>query len=165
MIPRIGSILVCIAGLAGLAVVDCGSGDAAAPKTLVVAHASSVQGLDPAMMTDAESIDLLEQIFEHLVRYAPDSMKVLPSLATRWERQADGRTWRFFLRKGVKFHDGTPMNASAVVYSFMRQRRNTRTKSGRLRYPYTTSYQNIVAIEKESTYVVRIVTDPLPEEA
>jgi len=137
----------------------CDRDGEAPPSTLVVAQASTAQGLDPAMMTDAESIDLLEQIFEHLVRYAPDSTKVIPALATRWERQADGRTWRFFLRKGVKFHDGSPMDADAVVYSFMRQRRNVRTKSGRLRYPYANSYRNIVTIEKESRHVVRIVTD------
>jgi len=125
----------------------------------VVALASSPQGLDPAQITDAESADLLEQIFEHLVAYAPHSTKVVPSLATHWESQADGRTWRFFLRKGVRFHDGTPLNADAVVYSFKRQRHNTRLPSGALRFPYQASYRNIVDIQKESEHVVRIITD------
>lgn len=137
----------------------CGAGDHGTPKTLVVALASSPQGLDPAQITDAESADLLEQIFEHLVAYAPHTTRVVPSLATRWERQADGRTWRFFLRKGVVFHDGTPFNADAVVYSFKRQRRNVRLPSGALRFPYQSSYRNIVDIQKESDHVVRIITD------
>lgn len=38
-----------------------------------------------------------------------------PSLATSWEQTGDGRTWRFVLREGVVFHDGTPLTADAVV--------------------------------------------------
>jgi peptide/nickel transport system substrate-binding protein len=135
----------------------CDADQGRAPRTLVVAQASAIQGLDPAQMTDAESIDLLEQIFEHLVRYAPESMKVEPALATSWEQQADGRTWRFFLRHGVRFHDGTPLTADAVVYSFQRQR--TSTPGTETHFPYVNHYRNIVAIEKESSHVVRIVTD------
>lgn len=39
----------------------------------------------------------------------------VPSLATAWEQTGDGRTWRFTLREGVTFHDGTPLTADAVV--------------------------------------------------
>jgi len=156
---RVAACRVAACLVAACLVAACGDRDGRSSRTLVVAQASAVQGLDPAQMTDAESIDLLEQIFEHLVRYAPDSMKVEPDLATGWERQADGRTWRFFLRKGVTFHDGTAFNADAVVYSFMRQRQSGRTAGGQVKFPYVNSYRNIVAIEKESPYVVRIVTD------
>jgi len=152
-------VLAAIAGAAALSEAACSPSENSASKTLVVALASAPQQLDPAQTTDAESADLLEQIFEHLVAYAPHTTKVVPSLATRWERQADGRTWRFFLRKGVQFHDGTPLNAEAVVYSFKRQRRNVRLPSGALRFPYESSYRNIVDIQAESSHVVRIVTD------
>lgn len=43
-----------------------------------------------------------------------------PVLAERWERSNDGKVWTFYLRKGVKFHDGTPFNAEAVKFSFDR---------------------------------------------
>lgn len=43
---------------------------------------------------------------------------VVPLLAERWECSPDGLTWTFFLRKGVKFHDGMPFNANAVVANF-----------------------------------------------
>ena len=39
---------------------------------------------------------------------------MVPGLAEKWEQSKDGLTWTFFLRKGVKFHDGTPFNAEAV---------------------------------------------------
>ena len=42
-----------------------------------------------------------------------------PRLATAWE-QVNPTTWRFTLRDGVKFHDGTPFDAGAVVYSLER---------------------------------------------
>lgn len=140
----------------------CGERGTRSKKTLVIAHANPASGLDPATVTDSESIDVTEQIFEHLVRYAPESTRIEPALATRWELQTDGRTWRFFLRKGVRFHDGTPMNAAAVVYSFLRQDKDARTRKGRLKYPYWNAYfGNIDSVKRESDYVVRIVTkDP-----
>ena len=43
-----------------------------------------------------------------------------PGLATEWSRSADNLTWTIKLRQGVKFHDGTPFNADAVVFSLDR---------------------------------------------
>jgi len=138
----------------------CGDRRGRAKKTLVIGQANAVVGLDPAAVVDNESIDVAEQVFEHLVRYAPTSMDIQPALATRWEKQADGRTWRFFLRKNVRFHDGTPFDADAVVFSFTRQRSDVRLPGGRLKFPYWNSYyRNIVAINKESSHVVTITTD------
>ncbi|NKQ39185.1 MAG: ABC transporter substrate-binding protein [Methanosarcinales archaeon] len=59
-------------------------------------------------------------IFETLVGAAPGIMKPKPMLATHWEISDDELTWTFHLRQGVKFHDGTPFNASAVNFSFSR---------------------------------------------
>ncbi|MDQ6806608.1 MAG: ABC transporter substrate-binding protein [Actinomycetota bacterium] len=55
-------------------------------------------------------------IFEGLVRMDPN-YGIVPILATSWTLQP-GNTWRFTLRRGVKFHDGQPFNAKAVKYSF-----------------------------------------------
>jgi ABC-type transport system substrate-binding protein len=48
-------------------------------------------------------------------------MQIEPQLATEWSTSADGRTWTFKLRRGVSFHDGTPVNADAVVFHIERQ--------------------------------------------
>ena len=58
-----------------------------------------------------------QNVFEPLIYLASDySLK--PGLAERWELQPDGLTWRFFLRRGVTYHDGTPFRAEDVVWTF-----------------------------------------------
>ena len=47
-----------------------------------------------------------------------DAKGFVPALAEKWETSADGRTYRFFLRKNVKWHDGQPFKASDVVFTF-----------------------------------------------
>ena len=57
-------------------------------------------------------------IYEPLV-FIDNDMKIQPGLAKSWERMDDD-TWRFYLREGVKFHDGTTFDADAVKYEFDR---------------------------------------------
>ena len=93
--------------------------------------------LDLAQATDGESIKGGIQILENLVMFKKDSMDVEPQLATSWEVSKDGLTWTFKLRKGVKFHDGTPFNANAVKVSFERviNKDHPFYKYGTWRYP------------------------------
>ena len=77
--------------------------------------------LDPAVITDYESAKITNAIFEGLVRYANQTSEIEPCLATSWETSRDGRVWTFHLRRGVLFHDGTTLDADAVVFSFARQ--------------------------------------------
>jgi peptide/nickel transport system substrate-binding protein len=77
--------------------------------------------LDPADATDGESVKAIESLFDTLVRYKTGSTEVEPSLATEWTVSDDHLTWTFTLREGVTFHDGTPVNAEAVAFSFQRQ--------------------------------------------
>jgi peptide/nickel transport system substrate-binding protein len=92
-----------------------------ASGTLVFGSSGDAVRLDPADVTDGESIQRMDNIFEGLVEYQAGSCKIQPCLATSWEASADGTEITFNLRKGVKFHDGTDFNADAVVFSFARQ--------------------------------------------
>jgi len=76
--------------------------------------------LDPALSADLSGVRIENQMFEGLVDLAPGGTRVVPKLATGWRTSADGHTWTFFLRRGVKFHDATPMNAAAVCFNFER---------------------------------------------
>jgi peptide/nickel transport system substrate-binding protein len=78
--------------------------------------------LDAAVATDSESLEVAELISEGLVRWRPGTTEIEPALALSWDVSADGLIWIFHLRPEVKFHDGTPMNAASVVFSFDRQR-------------------------------------------
>src|SRR6188768_3711041 len=90
------------------------------PGALVVAQASDVIALDPVRATDSESIEVGELIFEGLVGWKPGTTDIEPRLATQWQVSEDGLKWTFTLRSHVSFHDGTPLDADAVVFSFER---------------------------------------------
>jgi len=89
--------------------------------TLVFGSSGDAARLDPGDVTDGESIQRMDNIFEGLVEYKTGSTEIQPCLATSWESSADGKEITFHLRSGVKFHDGTDFNADAVVFSFARQ--------------------------------------------
>jgi peptide/nickel transport system substrate-binding protein len=81
--------------------------------------ATSPDTLDPATARWAVSARVFRSIFDSLVIQAEDN-SIQPWLATEWERSEDGKTYTFKLREDVKFHDGTPLNAEAVKYTFDR---------------------------------------------
>jgi peptide/nickel transport system substrate-binding protein len=90
------------------------------PGALVVAQAAGPLKLDPVRVTDNESIEVGGLLFEGLLRWKPGTTDVTAGLATNWEVSNDGKRWTFFLRPNVTFHDGTPLDAAAVVFSFER---------------------------------------------
>jgi len=94
-----------------------GSGDG---DTLVFGASAEPKVLDGAFVSDGESMRVVRQIFEGLVTTAPGKTDVQPRLAESWTSSADGRTWTFTLRDGVRFSDGTPLDAKAVCANFDR---------------------------------------------
>lgn len=75
--------------------------------------------LDPHDASDAPSSFVIYHLYDRLVEI-DDAMNPVPSLAERWERIGDGSRWRFYLRQGVHFHDGTLLDAQAVAHNFNR---------------------------------------------
>jgi len=92
-----------------------------APVTFVFGEPGDAVRLDPADYDDGQSAARAEQIFETLYEFDGATTNVRPALATSYTVSADGKEWTFKLRQGVKFHDGTPFNADAVVWNFTRQ--------------------------------------------
>ena len=105
--------------LAGLLL---GVGPAIAQTTFVFANQGEPVSLDPAIITDGISNRITRQIYQGLVKYKGATTDVIPALAEKWEVSKDGTVWTFTLRKGVKFHDGNPFDAEAVVWNFDRWR-------------------------------------------
>ncbi len=87
---------------------------------LVYAQNLAIKNLDPGNPLDyPSSYDGLYAIYGRLVTFDAD-MKVKPDLAESYSVSEDGKAWTFKLRQGVKFHDGTPFDATAVKVHFER---------------------------------------------
>jgi peptide/nickel transport system substrate-binding protein len=93
---------------------------ASSGDTLVFGTAAEPTSLDGAVVSDGESLRVIDQITEGLVGLAPGSTNIVPKLARSWKATNAGRVWTFNLRRGVTFHDGTPFNAKAVCANFDR---------------------------------------------
>lgn len=120
----LGLSLAALVGASCGARPDTPAGAAPAPPadgTLIVGKADDPVGLDPAALTDLESIQVTESLFDTLVRFGDGTLDVEPALAESWTSSADGRTWTFRLREGVRFHDGEPCDAGAVAWNYARQ--------------------------------------------
>ena len=87
---------------------------------LVFATASDPVVLDGALVSDGESLRVIDQLFEGLVTLKPGTTEIVPGLAESWEADAAGTAWTFKLREGVTFHDGEAFNAEAVCFNFNR---------------------------------------------
>ncbi len=89
--------------------------------TLIFGRGGDSIGLDPGHEMDGESFKVCDNIYDTLVQYRDGSTELAPGLATTWESSEDGLIWTFHLRQGIKFHDGSPFNAEAVLFSLNRQ--------------------------------------------
>src|SRR5438445_5348718 len=113
---RLAFLLVAVAALVA---VGAAGGASKAGPTFVIAGASDPTYLDPALVSDGESFRVTEQIFEGLIALVPGTTKIEPKLAVKW-KLSGSTVWTFWLRHGVKFHDGTPFNARAACANFNR---------------------------------------------
>ncbi len=87
--------------------------------TLTFATGADPDSLDPQNTQSNPGEQVNRMMHENLVRFSA-KMQLEPALAESWLASKDGLTWTFKLRKGVKFHDGTPFDAKAVKYFFDR---------------------------------------------
>ncbi len=87
---------------------------------LVVGMEAEPPGLDPGQALGLHTLRVTHQLFETLVTTPDDSTDVVPGLAESWTTSADGLAWTFKLRRGVRFHDGTTLDAAAVKFTFDR---------------------------------------------
>ncbi|MCD8508983.1 MAG: glutathione ABC transporter substrate-binding protein [Bacillus sp. (in: Bacteria)] len=90
----------------GTAEVDSGGDD------IILAVSSDLVSLDPHGSNDVPSSNVRSNLFETLVKQ-DENMEIVEGLATAWEPVGDN-SWKFTLREGVKFHDGTDFNAEVV---------------------------------------------------
>ena len=128
---RRGSTIGMSATLLGTILAACGSSSSsssssastasAAPKsggTLRVASVTPAAAVNPLTVADAGGLTMINQTGEFLIFDNNQKLALQPMLATSWSHNGDGSVWTFNLRQGVKFHNGSPMTAADVVYTF-----------------------------------------------
>ncbi|MFL5169476.1 MAG: ABC transporter substrate-binding protein [Microvirga sp.] len=88
----------------------------ASAATFRYAFQGDLNALDPYTLNETFTLGALGNVMEGLTKRDKD-LKIIPGLAERWETSDDGRRWRFYLRRNVKFHDGSPFTADDVIFS------------------------------------------------
>ncbi len=105
--------------------------------------------LDPANHYSISSTSVLRHVYDPLVEVTNDD-KFVPALAESWQ-VVNNTTWRFTLRKGVSFHDGSPFNADSVVFTLKRVRDNSKLIKAFV-------YQDIEDVRKDGDHAVTVTT-------
>jgi peptide/nickel transport system substrate-binding protein len=93
----------------------------AADRPFVQRLSSEPTSLDPAKSNHIQDDQVMWLLYDALTQLSADATTMEPSLAERWEQSADGLTYTFTLRKNVRFHDGSVLDAQAVKVSYERQ--------------------------------------------
>ena len=122
-VPLTASLAGALAGVVALTALLAPASAQKRGGTLTIVRATDPVSLDPHLETTAPGAWVYYNILESLLTL-DEKLQVQPKLATKYEVVSPTRV-RFWLRPGVKFHDGTPLNAAAVKFTFERAIRGT----------------------------------------
>ena len=121
----------------------------AAEQTLTLALLTDPTNIDPRLGVDVNSARVFQLVTNGLVQKDPQ-LQILPCLAERWENP-DETTYIFYLRKDVRFHDGSEFTADDVKYTF------ESILNPELHSPFAHIFESIAAIEVLDAYRVKFV--------
>ncbi|WP_029413496.1 ABC transporter substrate-binding protein [Paracidovorax oryzae] len=125
----------------------------AGAQTIRVANQGDALSMDPHSLNESLQLSVTGNVYEPLVGRNKD-LSLAPALATRWT-QTSPTVWRFELRRGVRFHDGSPFTADDVLFSLAR----TQAGSSDMK-TYTNDFKEV---RKVDDYTVEIETkSPYP---
>ncbi len=139
---RLRLLMLCLGICAGMV-----SHAFAAGNTLTLAIESDPTNIDPRFGTDVNSARVYQLVCNGLIQKDPQS-NLIPDLAERWENP-DEKTYIFYLRKGVKFHDGTELTAEDVKYTF------ESILDPEMNSPKAAAYKKIESIEVLDPYTIK----------
>ncbi len=143
--------LRCLIGAAALAA--CALALPASAKSFRFANQGDALSMDPHSLNESLQLNFTGNIYEPLVGRGK-KLELVPALATEWKQTAP-TVWRFNLRKGVSFHDGTPFSADDVIFSYERAKGDGSDVK--------TYVQEIAEIRKVDSHTIDIVTKaPFP---
>jgi ABC-type transport system substrate-binding protein len=131
--------------------------------TIHLGSFADIRGLDPAVSSDDLAASVLQQLYAGLVDF-DDKGLVVPDIARRFEVSDDGLVYRFFLREGVRFHDGSELSAADIKRSMERALRPETPSPASNLYDTIAGYeaftggtsQELSGVVVEGRYVVSI---------
>jgi len=110
---------------ASIMMLGCGKGDFSSRQNATQENVfrypipNNPTSLDPGIVQDGDTLDLLQQVYEGLVTWGENN-EVVPALAESWEVKDGGKVYAFKLKSGVKFHNGREVTADDVKWSIER---------------------------------------------
>jgi peptide/nickel transport system substrate-binding protein len=118
-----GAILAACGGAnkVGTSSASSAAGGGGTPKqggTLTIAAQTPATAMNPMIVDDGGGLCMLAQTGEFLTFDNNMALRLEPMLASKWTPNHDGSVWTFTLRPNVKFHNGQPLTADDVVYTF-----------------------------------------------
>lgn len=116
---------------------------------VTIGHSSRPDIINPILTSETISVNLMNLIFSSLVQI-DETQRPIPDLAKDWEVSKDGLVWTFFLREDVTFHDGHPLTAHDVEFTY-RTIMDPKSKS-----PKAERYEMVDRIETDGDYIFRI---------
>lgn len=149
----LSTLLLALAGLAG-----CSGGSSMPDNVIVYGRGEDANTLDPINTEIGEAVKVIHNIYDTLITYDDKTLDLQPSLATSLgEVSEDGLVWTFPLRKDVKFHDGSTVDAEAVVFSIERLIVDDHPNVYEKARPYQSMFNMIEKVEAVNELTVRFV--------
>ncbi len=127
----------------------CGEKVERNPNSFVESSIGDARRLNPVIANDSASGTINEQVFSGLVKYDKD-IKIVGDLAERWQISNGGKTITFFIRKGVKWHDGVEFTADDCLFTYKR------LMDPNVATPYSSSYMDVAKAEALDKYTFRV---------
>jgi peptide/nickel transport system substrate-binding protein len=147
------SISRILRSILALGVAACITAGAAHARTFTYADQGDTLSMDPHMLNESLQLNFMGNVYEALIGHGR-KLELQPELATDW-KQTSPTVWRFNLRKGVRFHDGSPFTADDVIFSYERARAEGSDMK--------TYVGQIEEIRKVDSHAIDIVTiEPFP---
>ncbi len=125
-------------------------GPVADGDTLIESSIGDAKTLNPALVDESTGGDICGMVFSGLLRY-DENLKLSPCLAERWTVSKDGKTITYYLRKGVKFHDGVEFTANDVQFTYQVY------TDPSVKTPYAADYQYIKSVDIIDPYIVKVI--------
>jgi peptide/nickel transport system substrate-binding protein len=144
---------LCLAAAIGMAP----SARAETPKdVLVIGHVAELQTLDPAQAVTISDFRILCNMYEGLLHYKDGTLDVEPGLATSWAISDDGKTYTFKIRQGVKYHDGSEVDAESVKFALDRVTDKNHPYYNTGPFPFAFELGPIIGTEATDKYTLAV---------